>query len=283
MNPKYPVYIISKGRYGNPTTARKLDKIGVPYHIVVEPQEAENYASVPFIGSKKVLELPFSNLGQGSIPARNWVWEHATKTGAKRHWIMDDNITNFVRFHKNTQYTVGDGAIFKIMEDFVDRYTNVHMAGPQYHTFANRRYPHKHPVRFNVRIYSCILLSNEIDYQWRGRYNEDTDLSLRILKDGHCTAIFYAFLADKTATMRMKGGNTDELYKQNEVFDGRYEMARQLQEQHPDVTKIDRKWGRWQHVVNYKPFRGNEPKFIKGFKLPKEPNNYGMELKDNAN
>jgi len=57
-----------------------------------------------------------------------------------------------------------------------------------------------------------------------------------------------AFLADKQATMTMKGGNTDELYQ----GDGRLEMARSLQRQHRDVTRISRKWGRWQHHGDYR-------------------------------
>jgi hypothetical protein len=40
-----------------------------------EPQEEEIYAQ--HFGRERLLLLPFSNLGQGSIPARNWVWEHA--------------------------------------------------------------------------------------------------------------------------------------------------------------------------------------------------------------
>ena len=58
--------------------------------------------------------------------------------------------------------------------------------------------------------------------------------------------------------MQMKGGNTDELYKQNEAFDGRLAMARSLQSQHPDVTTVIRKWGRWQHNVDYRPFKSNK-------------------------
>lgn len=53
------------------------------------------------------------------------------------------------------------------------------------------------------------------------RPNEDTDLSFRALKDGYCTILFNAFLCDKAQTMTMKGGNTDELYKD----DGRWLMA----------------------------------------------------------
>src|SRR3990167_8663131 len=93
MNPRYPVYIISKGRWESRLTAKSLEAIGVPYHIVIEPQEYEEYAAV--ISPEKILRLPFSNLGQGSIPARNWVWEHSIAARAERHWILDDNINGF--------------------------------------------------------------------------------------------------------------------------------------------------------------------------------------------
>src|SRR5574343_611146 len=93
MDPKYPIYIISKGRWESRLTSKALEKMKVPYHIVVEPQEYSKYASV--IDESKILTLPFSNLGQGSIPARNWVWEHSIGEGAERHWILDDNIVGF--------------------------------------------------------------------------------------------------------------------------------------------------------------------------------------------
>ena len=130
----------------------------------------------------------------------------------------------------------------------------------------------------NTRIYSCILIMNSIPFRWRGRYNEDTDLSLRALKDGWCTVLFNAFLAKKIATMRMSGGNTEELYKLGGEVDGRLLMAQSLKEQHPDVTTITRKWGRWQHQVNYGPFRGNKFRLKPGVVVPEGINNYGMEL-----
>ena len=264
MNPRYPIYIISKGRWESRLTSKALEKMNVPYRIVIEKQEYDEYAKV--IDSSKILVLPFSNLGLGSIPARNWVWEHSISEGHERHWIMDDNIKAFRILRNGRRLYVGDGTILKLAEEFTDRYENVMMSGLNYTFFVVDK--NKAPVTFNTRIYSCILLSNNIEHRWRGRYNEDTDLSLRILKDGYCTILFSAYMCDKAATMTMKGGNTDVLYTQNEKFDGRYEMAKSLYLQHPDVTTIKKKWGRWQHSVNYVPFRNN--KLIKKGEIPKE-------------
>lgn len=272
MNPEYPVYIVSKGRWESRLTAKALLKMGVPFKIVIEPQEYPQYSEV--IDPALILTLPFSNLGQGSIPARNWIWEHAIATGANRHWILDDNIRDFKRLHKNKRIPFDAGTGFKAIEDFVDRYTNVAIAGMNYEMFvpAKKKQP---PLVFNTRIYSCILIKNDLSYRWRGRYNEDTDLSLRALKDGWCTILFNTFFCWKTSTMQMKGGNTDELYQ----GDGRLLMAQSLQQQHPDVVKITRKWGRWQHQVDYRPFKRNHLIKRTDIEIPQGVNNYGLVLK----
>lgn len=274
-SPHYPIYIISKGRWDFTrfhVTAKALDKIGIPYRLVVEPQEYANYSAV--VDPRKILVLPFSNLGQGSIPARNWVWENSIKHGDARHWILDDNIEGFYRLHHNLKTPVMDGAIFCAAEEFSDRYENVAQCGFNYFMFAPRKSVLP-PFTLNTRIYSCILMQNNIPFRWRGRYNEDTDLSIRILKLGMCTVLFNAFLAGKAVTLSMKGGNTDELYRD----DGRLKMAQSLKEQHPDVVRITRKWNRWQHHVNYSIFKTNKLILRPGVAIPEGVENYGMELK----
>lgn len=277
VNPEYPVYIVSKGRSDTRLTAIALEEMGVPYHIVIEPQEYESYAAV--IDADKIITLPFSNLGQGSIPARNWIWDHALSVNAARHWILDDNMAGFVRLNHNWKIICKTGAIFRAAEEFVDRYENVAIAGFNYRflgcVFQNSQAT---PYLLNTRIYSCILIRNDLPYRWRGRYNEDTDLSLCALKDGWATVLFQAFLCNKKETMSMKGGNTESLYKLDQV-DGRLLMAQSLQQQHPDVCKITRRWGRWQHYVDYSSFERNRLILKPDIKIPQGIDNFGMELR----
>jgi hypothetical protein len=251
--------------------------MNVPYRIVIEPQEYDLYASV--IDPKKILTLPFSNLEMGGIPARNWVWNHSVNEGHKRHWILDDNIDGFIRLNRNMKIRVDSGVIFKCCEDFVDRYENIPMSGMNYRYFALQTVKYA-PFYLNTRIYSCILLSNEEkykDFRWRGRYNEDTDLSIRFLKAGYCTVLFQAFLCNKRATLTMKGGNTNTVYATD---DNRREFAESLQKQHPDIVKMVFRYNRWHHEVDYSHYM----KFNKLIKKPdviitKGINNYGMILK----
>ena len=271
MNPKYPIYIISKGRSERCLTARELSAMKVPFILVIEPQEEDQYRSV--WPNANILTTPFSNLGHGSIPVRNFVWEHALESGIKRHWILDDNIEGFHRLHQNEKFKVGDGTIFRCCEDFVDRFKNVPMAGMNYYSFCKKT-DAVPPFYLNTRIYSCILLENSREERWRGRYNEDTDLSLRLLKQGLCTILFNSFLCGKVTTMRMGGGNTDEVYAET---DNRREFAESLVRQHPDVARVAFKFGRWHHHVDYKQFKNN--RLIYACEKPeRKTNNYGMKL-----
>jgi hypothetical protein len=271
MKPRYPVYVLSKGRWESRLTVKALEKIDVPFSVVIEPQEYDQYAAM--IDPKKILVLPFSNLGQGAVPARNWIWDHAQKLGAKRHWQLDDNIAWFARLHKNKKIRVANGTCFRVVEDLVDRYQNVAQAGLQYEMFTPVK-EHCNPVILNTRIYSCVLNPCFLDYRYRGKYNDDTDLSLRFLKDGWCTILVQAFVCKKMKTMTLKGGMTG-MYQ----GDGRLKMAQSLVNQHPDVTTIKWKWGRAQHVVDYTKFKNNKLKPRRGVKIPSKPDNYGLVLK----
>lgn len=254
--PRYPIFIISKGRWEQRLTVKALQVMNVKFRVVIEEQEYKEYSKVIDIENIIVMPKNLCDLGEGSIPVRNFVFEFAKKEGHKRHWILDDNITKFDRYTQGEKIPVKSGVCFRVIEDYVDKFTNVMMAGMQYCSFSPEISKNRPIVIMNTRIYSCILLSCESPYQWRGRYNEDTDLSLRLLKDGYPTILFQNFLCNKLTTMTCKGGNTDSIYKN----DGLMKKFMALQEMHPDVVKFTdkrHKDGRPHHTVNYKPFKKN--------------------------
>lgn len=285
MNPSFPLYIVSKGRHESRLTSKTLEGMNVPYYIVVEPQEIDLYASV--IDRSKILALDlsykerydcFDELGltksPGPGPARNFVWDHAISIGAPWHWVMDDNIQYFFRLNHNLKVPVADGTCFRVMEDFCLRYKNVSMAGPNYFMFASRK-SKMPPFVLNTRIYSCNLIRNDTPFRWRGRYNEDTDLSLRMLKAGWATVQFNAFLQGKVTTQTIGGGNTAEFY----AADGTMPKSKMQVAMHPDVSKLVWKFGRWHHHVDYRPFKNNALIRRDDLVVDKDVDNYGMELK----
>jgi len=272
MNPRYPIYIPSKGRWESRLTANALDKMGVPYRIVVEPSEYNNYAAA--ISPKKILVLPHDDMKL--IGSRCWIMEHSIANGDVRHWQIDDNIRAFMRLNHNMHYPVTSGTIFRCVEDFTDRYTNVAYSGLQYDFFSARK-EIQPPFTINTRIYSCTLVNNAIPYRWRSIYNDDTDVSLMALKDRWCTILVNAFAQVKANTMTIKGGNTESLYL---IKDGRLKMALALKELYPDLVEVVWKFGRWQHSVDYSPFQKNKLIRKEDLIIPKGINNYGMRLVD---
>ena len=272
--PRYPVYVPTKGRYDSLLTIRALEEIGVPFMAVVEAQEFDAYAAV--VDPAQLLVLPHRD--KGLVVTRNWIWDHALASGTPRFWTIDDNIRGFFRLNRNLKVPVSSGAIFCAIEDFVERYENVPIAGMNYFMFASRkeRFP---PITLNTRVYSNMLIQTDVRdrrgnyYRNEGFFNDDTDLCLRVLKDGWCTVLFNAFLILKSTTMTVKGGLTP--YYQG---DGRWRMAKELRDKHPDVVQITRKWGRWQHQVDYRPFRRNELRLRPGAVVPDGVEDYGMTL-----
>ena len=282
---QFPIYIISKGRWDTSYTARNLDWMGIKnYYIIVEEQEYDNY--VKALGKEHILildkkfQLEYDTcdpegdemgLPVGSGAARNFGWEHSIKNGYTHHWMMDDNIFGFYRLNKNKAYRVQSGAFFRAMEDFVLRYDNIAMAGPQYTKFV----PYKelrNPLEWNTRLYSCNFIRNDVPFRWRCRYNEDTDLSLRMLKSGFSTVQFVPFLQDKATTQTVKGGNTSEIY-----HIGTGVKSRALARLHPDVTEVVFKYNREHHYVNYRKFIHNDPKLKTKIIYP-DDTEYGMKL-----
>jgi len=261
MEPRWPIYIVSKGRAHNALTPGTLTRLGVPWWLVVEADQVEAYAES--FGADRLLVLPqsylesydtFDELGasksRGPGAARNFAWEHSMEQGAAWHWVMDDNIRFFARLHRNQRVVVGDGLCFHAMETFAMRWRNVGMAGPAYESFSPSR-AKTPPYLVGSRIYSCNLIRNAMPLRWRGRYNEDTDLSLRALKTGWATVQYLTFIQKKVATQVMSGGNTADFYE----VEGTRPKSEMLARMHPDVARVVRRFGRVHHHVDYSAWR----------------------------
>ncbi len=240
---QFPVYIPSKGRPDNGMTGAMFDAADVPFQFVVEPQDEADYKTA--WGDERVLLLPSND--QGLVFARNWIKYYSTDQGEPRHWQFDDDVKVMVRVHKGYRIPVDPSVALQVLEDFVLRYTNVALASfnseffvPQTGSFA-KEWP---PFYLNARCYTCFLIDNSIPNTWRGRYNEDTDMTLQVLAGGLCSVLLNAFCIRTPTTMSHSGGQTD-IYE----GDGRLHMAKEMEKQWPGVVSVKRKFGRPQHHV----------------------------------
>lgn len=249
--PQFPVYIISKGRAYKPLTARLLEACGVDYLIAVEPQEVEEYTRA--LGAHRILELPFSNLGLGSFPARNYCWQHSMERGHSHHWILDDNFLHWSKWIDGKRKKWADiGLAMRYVEKYALE-NRVDISGFEEPNFSVK--PPKRPFKTNVHVYSCLLIRNAIPYRWRLKYNEDVDLCLQVLHNGGSTASCIYYLADKVSTAeKMKGGNQDELYKGNSP-EKKLLKAKMLEKVWPQYVSTVIRFKRIHHYVDWKVFK----------------------------
>lgn len=249
--PIYPVYIISKGRAYNPLTAKLLENSNINYFIAVEPQEKDEY--VKALGEHRVLLLPFSNLGLGSYPARNFCWEHAKANGYKYHWLFDDNIQCWKKWINGKRKSIEDlKPAFLYVENYAKK-TNYDILGFEEPNFVVK--PPKKPFKHNCHVYSAMLIKNELPYRWRLKYNEDVDLCLQVLHNKGTTASCVYYMADKVSTSaKMKGGNQTELYQGNKA-EKNLLKAKMLEAVWPQYAKTVIRFNRHHHLVDWKIFK----------------------------
>ena len=243
----------------------ELDRIGVRYRAIVESQEVAAY--VERWGKDKIVELDpwFQDpdnydycddygltLGPGPGPVRNQAWQMAADEGADFHWTLDDNMRPNLLTRRETglMRTVVNGRrFFRDLEIVLTCWKNLGMGGP--HDLKFTPFKQSKPVAtLNTRVYSFNMMRTDQPYRWRGRWNDDTILSLDMLSQRTATMLRSDMLMNKQPTMVVKGGNTDTIYRH-----GTGPKSRQLARVYPQYTKVITRFGRLHHTVNYKAFR----------------------------
>jgi hypothetical protein len=300
---QFPIYIPTKGRHGSMLTSKALTQMRVRHLLVVEPQQVDDYTKAieqwNLLAELLPLDLTYKaryelcdehglSKSTGPGPARNFAWDHALSQGHAWHWVMDDNIRSFRRQNHNERVKVTSSGYFAAMEHFAVRYANLAMCGPHYQMFAKSRVAWA-PLKLNTRVYSCNLIRNDVPFRWRGRYNEDTILSLDMLKAGWCTVQFLALLQEKMPTQTLKGGNTAEFYEVEGTLrpgsrytdTGTLAKSQMQVHEHPDCSRLSWRFGRWHHHVDYSGFV-QQLKLRAGVELDDAPNEFGMLLMPKA-
>lgn len=246
--PRYPIFIPTRGRVETQLTARMFKRDGVPFRLVVEAAEAE--AHIKNWGIARVLVLPESN--RGLVYSRNWIKDFSTAAGDERHWQFDDDIRYMMRLHVGRRIKCVSNIALAVAEDFVERYENVALTSfnskffvPVAGGFAQGQWP---PFYLNHRCYTDFLMLNSLPLRWRGRYNEDTDMTLQVLAAGWCTILFNAFLINTPTTLTAPGGQMTSAAGSYQG-DGRLRMSRELERNWPLVVTTGRRFQRPQHIV----------------------------------
>lgn len=272
--PRYPIFIPSKGRPDKVKAAELFESDGVPYQIVVEPQDFDHYAAIH--GDEKLVCLDFND--KGLDYARNWIKGYAEdEAKASRHWQIDDDVRRIVRNYKGKRIKCPAGAAFAAIEDFTDRYENVALSGVRNANFGGHI---TKPFQLNNMVFQVMLIRSDLPYKFDCPGIEDADMSLQVISGGWCTVTLNLFQFE-VAKQSGVGGQT--------VFfdpDERLTRARNLQRRWPGIVKITERNGMLQYQMGSRVWgKFDTPlKLRDGVDLTKlaaqGDNEYGMKLEE---
>lgn len=277
---KYPIFVISYNRAKNNKTSKTLANFGVYHYLIIHKEQIAEYKQFLTPEQKKytaILEfddkykyqyetcdnIPHSVKNAGSGAERNFAWDYSIKLGAKAHWLMDDNIKNFMYIagicKRNNTYVrricnkEKFWELFPEAEKFFDKYENLLMMELTQNDFCIQVSKLKYML--NTRCFSCNLIWNDMPLRWRGRYNEDVILSYDIMNAGYCIASYKGILKQKQSTREAVGGNhavksgdTNSLY--SDGFDYKHSSADKtnlLLKVYPQYFRKVIKYGRVHH------------------------------------
>jgi hypothetical protein len=260
---RFPVYIPTRGRPEVQKTAGRLLELGIHPVLVVEDAEHDAYAAAnpecevvvwPASYMDDYERTPELDPHPTTGAAHNFAWDHSRERGFTHHWIMDDNIQLFRQRRGGKAYALADAAPFRWHEAVMLRYRNLAgFALGLSHTFGSPQ-----PFTLNTRLYCAVLYRNDLHesgIRWRRGLNDDTVVSLDILKTGYwCTAESHLLWILKQPTnrgQRIAGGMTD-FYN---VEGGFIKKAAEAVRLHPDCVKMANRYGRVHHQIDYSQFK----------------------------
>lgn len=255
----FPVYIPTRGRPGRQLTATALLRLGITPTLVVEAAEADAYRQAnpdcrvevwPQSYMDDYERTPELDPHPTTGAAHNFAWDHSRDLGYTHHWIMDDNIAQFC-VQEARRPILGNPKAFAWHETFIQRWEN--LAGL---SLALAQSLMSKPLHLNTRLYCAVLYRNDLNehgIKWRRGLNDDTIVSLDILKTGYwCTAESRLVGIHKQGTgrkSRLAGGMTD-FY----AAGGFIRKSAELVRLHPDVARTVIRYNRVHHYVDFTGF-----------------------------
>lgn len=230
---RYPIYIPSYRRAGRARLPALLAAAGVPYALVVRPEEAAAYAGAyPAAG---IVKLPPAYVGSLDL-AREGIRAVAAAGPAARHWQLDDDIRQFLCWTDGKRHPCAPAQALTAVEAFADQYANVAVAGPVFSMWAFRP---SHRYRVNRPVSCAFLIDNRLPCRFRGPCYEDLDFALQALAAGYCTVVLQTVQYVMKADMASAGG-MESVYR---ASDGRLRQARDLERRWPGIVTTQRTRG----------------------------------------
>lgn len=260
---KFPIGILSYGRYNDNFTSKYLVKCGIRHTIFVEPCEYYLYINNYFnnLEPEKQELVEIRNVGEdfhtrnlGGTPVRNYILDYYYVKGFARCWILDDNIKCYYRYNRGCKTEIYSGSIFSSIEKYIEIYENVGVCSHNFSPFitTGRSRP---VIVLNEKQYSSLLLLTDKQYRFRHKYNEDVLISVEYIISGKLNFCFNHILYNKNTSGTDKGGNTDTIYSNGyeEKYDYLYNELKKMY--NSNILKIKCEFDKF---ISNKPLKGKD-------------------------
>lgn len=208
-----PIYIPSKGRGDSAKTPKTLDKLGLSYTIVVEPQDEEAYRK----GFPDATIEVMDKSNQGIYYVRNYIKDLSTSKDEPHHWAIDDDISHFYDRHGPKRVQITSDFPFQACQELMLKWDTIGQFGLVHDAFAFTR---KTPYSLNKQVCSVMLINNRYNhlFKFRDKIIEDTDFSLQMLFANLSTVTLNKFSYLAPAQLKQKGGNTED-FLNNKLYE----------------------------------------------------------------
>ena len=213
-NLKYPVTILSFGRYDTNYTHKLLTKLKIRHFIFVEDKEYHLYIDKIDYTYCRLINCGSnpSELQLGSTPIRNYILNYFYEQGENRIWMLDDNIQNYQRMNNGMKLNNYDKNIFTSIEQFIEPLDNIgicsHNVGTTVKSDGQRSV-----IIENSKHYSSLLLKTDTEFRFKWKYNEDIGISIDYILSSKLNLCFNHMLFVKNVSGKDRGGNTDGIYQ----------------------------------------------------------------------
>lgn len=243
---EYPIYIPSRHRFDKPITTKVFDDDNIPYRILVEPHDYDNYRAR--YDDDQLIRLPKDN--QGIAYVRNYALEHARDTGHDYFWMFDDDIRSFQIRQDGKAIKTNPRPLLKLIENITNDYENIGGSCIAHSAFIFGQ-DGKAPVVYNSQIYCAELITTQAKARFRKGVADDIDFSMQLLHEGWVTLVYKRIGFTSATSGTISGGLVDSEYKE----DGRLALFQQLQAYWPGAFNIGyHKDGR-PHVISRNYYR----------------------------
>jgi ParB-like chromosome segregation protein Spo0J len=202
------IFVASKGRPDGKTFSQLKHLT-----IVVEPQDAEAYATAAQATGHTVVVLPENNRGIGYV--RQFILDRARQEKLEWFWMLDDDISGFYRQEDGRNKKTGGAELLALAEQLLTNTPDLAQGALEYQQYAFRAKKDLVLDTFcDVAVFINVNRTANINYRAEVNLKEDRDFTMQCIADGWRTArtARLSFAAPKNGSN--KGGLYDE-YKAN--------------------------------------------------------------------